>query len=97
MKVPQSYILISTEAILKAERMFGSEKALAKAIGVSRQCLSYWKYNTLLPYDIALLIYVVTKGEVDIDELRPDRKGLINKAYVLKSIADKRMRFISKY
>ena len=80
MQEQKGHIRISTEALYKAERIFGSEKAFAKIIGVSRQCLSYWKFNTLLPYDMALRVYVATNGEVDICELRPDCKGLTRKA-----------------
>jgi DNA-binding transcriptional regulator YdaS (Cro superfamily) len=69
-------IAVSSAAISKAAKIFGSEAALAKKIGVSKQKLNYCK-DTLLPYEMALSIYLVTDGKVDINELRPDRKPLM--------------------
>ena len=78
-------IITSTEAINKAEKMFGSGTALAKKIGTTRQRLYYWKSNTLLPYEKAMAIYVVTDGAVSIDELRPDQKAWTRKFKALSA------------
>ena len=71
-------IIISRNAIEKAAKIIGSETALAKKIGVSKQRLNYWK-NALMPYDMAIAIYLITEGKVDIDELRPDKRFLTKK------------------
>ena len=68
-------IIISRNAIEKAGRIIGSETALAKKIGISKQRLNAWK-NSLMPYDMAIAIYLITDGKVDIDELRPDKRFL---------------------
>jgi DNA-binding transcriptional regulator YdaS (Cro superfamily) len=79
MKRPKGAIIESADAIVKAAKIFGTEKALAEKIGVSRERLFYWKINTLLPYDKAVSIYIVTDGQVDINELRPDLRRLTKK------------------
>lgn len=79
MKGFRGAIITSAEAINKAAKIVGSEKALAAKIGVNRQNLNYWKFNTLLPYDKAAAIYVITDGMVGIDELRPDQQRLTKK------------------
>ena len=95
MKEHIEYIKTSTRAIFKAEKIFGSERALATALGVNRQNITYWKFNALLPYDKAMAIYVATDGRVDINELRSDCKDLTKRAELLilkkhrKKIVDK--------
>jgi hypothetical protein len=77
MKVPREYKEISTRAIIKADRLIGSENALAKIIDVNRQNINYWKSSHgLPPYDKAVKICVATKGKVTLYELRPDLKSL---------------------
>jgi len=74
MKIAYGVMAHSVIGIRKAEKMFGSEKALAEKIGVDRQRLSYWKTVTLIPYEFAVEIFMVTGGKVTLDELRVDRK-----------------------
>lgn len=83
MEVLKGILLISANAIMRAAKIVGSEKILAKKIGVSRQLLNYWKHNTLLPFDMALAICLVTKGVVALHELRPDLKGKIREYEIL--------------
>lgn len=78
MHTSKGAIIDSGAAIARAAEMFGSEAALAAAIGVKRQTLNYWK-GSLLNYEKAMDIYVATKGKVDIDDLRPDLRGLTKK------------------
>lgn len=76
MQTLKGNLIISANAIVKAAKMFGSERALAEKIGISRELLHYWKSNKkLLHLDKAIDIYIVTGGEVSIYELRPDLKG----------------------
>lgn len=77
MRVVDQYKEISTRAIIRAGRIIGSGNALAKKIGVTRQSINYWKSPLgFPPYDKAAAIYVVTNGQVSLDELRPDLKSL---------------------
>ena len=72
MKVTKGTILTSATAINEAIKIIGSERALAKAIGVYRQSIRYWRNNALLPCDKALKIFRATEGKVKLNELRPD-------------------------
>lgn len=79
MKILREYKVISTRAIIKAERLVGSETELARIVGVNRQNINYWKSPHtcgLLPYDVAIRITMATRGEVTLYELRPDLKYL---------------------
>lgn len=84
-------IITSTNAIIKAQELLGSERALAKVIGVSRQNIGYWKYHTFPPCDKAIEIYVATGGAVSLSELRPDLIGLMKKykALLFKELSEK--------
>jgi DNA-binding transcriptional regulator YdaS (Cro superfamily) len=84
MEILDGYIEISVRALIKATRLFGSEHALAKKLGVSRQSVNHWKMsNKPIPYDKALKIYIATEGRVELDELRPDLKNEIKKGEML--------------
>ena len=72
MKLTKGIILTSAIAISKAIKIVGAERALAKAIGVYRQSIRYWRNNTLLPCDKALKIFRATEGKIKPNELRPD-------------------------
>jgi DNA-binding transcriptional regulator YdaS (Cro superfamily) len=85
MKEPIGALIISRNAIIKAAKIVGSEKILAERIRVSRQILNYWKHNTLLPYDKAIEICLVTRGEVSIYELRPDFKNKMKEFMLMMS------------
>ena len=63
-------------AIIKAERIKGSGTKLAKAAGVSKQRLNDYKQNRLLPYEMAVRIFIAVGGKVTLEELRPDLKSL---------------------
>jgi len=99
MKVPKGSVITSAEAIVRAIKIIGSERALAKLIGVNRQSFRYWKLNTLLPCDMAIKICVVTGGRVGLTELRPDLEGVLGKweALIFRKSEDKKVEFISKY
>jgi len=77
-KTLKSGIIASGKAIDKASKLLGSEIILARQLGVSRHNVHYWKFNTLLPYDKAVAIHIITNGKISLDELRPDLK-LLNK------------------
>lgn len=77
---------LSSEAITKAEKIIGSEKELARKIGVCKQKLNSWKLRSLIPYHMAVAIFITTKYRVDIDELRPDLKSFTKR--FRKSIVD---------
>lgn len=77
MKVINGLVLTGAEAIIRAIKIVGSERALAKLIGVDRQKLRYWRLNAVLPCDMAIKICVATNGQVTLAELRPDLKGVM--------------------
>lgn len=79
MKTLKAGVIASGIAIDKASRLLGSARILARQLGVSRHNIRYWRFNTLLPYDKAVAIHVITKGRVSLDELRPDLKLLNRK------------------
>ncbi|MEI8055471.1 MAG: YdaS family helix-turn-helix protein [bacterium] len=63
----------SNRALTKAEQLYGSASELARKIGISKQRFNYWKSGkTLLPYDKAVKIFIVTDGRVSLYDLRPD-------------------------
>ena len=90
MKTLKAGVIVSAIAIDKAAKIVGSERILAELLGVSRQNIRYWKFNTLLPYDKAILICDITKGKVSLDELRPDLKSLNRKILILFEGIDKK-------
>lgn len=66
-------IKCSNKALTKAEELCGSASALAKKIGVSKQCFNHWRSGkTLLPYDKAVSVFIITGGRVSLYDLRPD-------------------------
>lgn len=70
-------IKCSNKALAQAERLYGSASALAKRIGVSKQCFRYWRSGkTLLPYEQAVKIFIITRGKVSLYDLRPDLSWL---------------------
>lgn len=59
--------------LLKAIRYFGSQKALAKALGVKQQAVSDWLNRQChIPYNHVLKIACLKKGKVTPLELAPD-------------------------
>lgn len=64
-------------ALIKAIRCMGTEKTIAKALGVTRQNINYWKNHALsIPYRHVLEIERLTKGAVTRYELAPHEKKL---------------------
>ena len=73
METPAKLAERSKRALMKAVRLCGSTQDLAKKIGITKQHLNYWKSgSSLIPYDIAARIFIITKGQASIYELRPD-------------------------
>lgn len=85
MKTFRKGIITSALAIDKASKLVGSDRRLARQIDVSSQSILYWKFNTLLPYDKAVAIHIITNGKVSLDELRPDLKLLNKKITIVTS------------
>lgn len=64
-------------ALFKAIRFFGSQTALAKAIGVNQQAISNWlNREDHIPYPQVLKIVAATRGFVSHHELAPEEKTL---------------------
>lgn len=64
-------------ALFKAIRFFGSQTALAKAIGVNQQAISNWlNREDHIPYKQVLRIVAATRGLVSHHELAPEEKIL---------------------
>ena len=76
-------------ALQRAIDIFGTQKDLAKAIGVTPAAVWQWmhkdalKRNKISP-DKAYLIEQVTKGEVRREELRPDIFGPVKYGETIK-------------
>ena len=85
MKTLKAGVIASGVAIDKASRLLGSERSLIKRLGIGRHNIRYWKFNTLLPYDKAIAIHIITNGKVTLDELRPDLKSLNKKITIATS------------
>lgn len=59
--------------LLKAIRYFGTQRALAEALGVKQQSISHWlNRENSIPYTQVLKIVCVTQGSVTFEELAPD-------------------------
>jgi DNA-binding transcriptional regulator YdaS (Cro superfamily) len=68
---------MSNQGFFKAVKYFGSQQALAKAIGVSPQAVNHWANREhRLPYVQALKIFILTEGSVSLNELVPEQKEL---------------------
>jgi len=63
-------------ALIEAERMAGSESALATIIGVSRQLLNHWKLTGQVPYKKGIAISIFTCGKVSLYRLCPEDRDL---------------------
>jgi DNA-binding transcriptional regulator YdaS (Cro superfamily) len=62
--------------VQKAIKILGSQTALAKALGISQQGISYLLRHTSKPTaEMAKRIEKVTKGKVTRSQLRPDLYG----------------------
>ncbi len=77
--INRAVLIQSAIGIRKAEDWAGSETALAALLGIRRQKLNYWKLYGLIPCDKAMEICAVTKGYVDLLELRPDIRMVLKK------------------
>ena len=78
--INRAVLIQSAIGIKKAEDWAGSETALALLMGERKQKINYWKLYGLIPFDMAMKMSVITKGYVDLIELRPD-VGVILKKY----------------
>ncbi len=68
---------MSTPGFFRAVKYFGSQQALAKAMGISPQAVNHWANREhRLPYVQALKIFVLTAGTVSLDELAPEQQEL---------------------
>ena len=98
MKTTHIIVEHSKRELMKAIRLFCSAKVLAEKIGVSKQRVNYWKSSeVLMPYDVAVKIFVVTDAQVDIHELRPDLVNL-TKEYenlLIKKYIEHKTRYLS--
>ena len=66
-------------ALYKAIHYFGSQEALAKAIGVKQQSISNWlNRENAIPFKQVLKIFAATNGYVSYHELAPQEKQLNN-------------------
>ncbi len=63
------------EALKKAADYFGSQAALAGALGVGPMAISSWKKRGRVPTHRAVEIERMTGGAVTKEELRPDVFG----------------------
>ena len=73
------------DALNSAAKIVGTKKKLATRIGVTKQVINFWMtHDTPLPYDKALAIYAATKGEVNVDDLRSDCRGIFDEAVVVR-------------
>lgn len=65
-----------TQALAKAIEVVGTQAALAKALGVTQQAVSYWvTTETPVPAEYCGAIEKATAGEVKRAQLRPDIFG----------------------
>jgi DNA-binding transcriptional regulator YdaS (Cro superfamily) len=77
MKKLKKIITLSNKTLAKAEQLYGSATALAEKIGVSKQVFSYWRSGkTLLPYEKAIEIFIITNGKISLYDLRSDLASL---------------------
>jgi DNA-binding transcriptional regulator YdaS (Cro superfamily) len=61
--------------LLKAIRYFGSQRALAEAIGVKQQVISHWLNRELtIPFKYVLKMCLMTKGQITLAELAPNNE-----------------------
>jgi DNA-binding transcriptional regulator YdaS (Cro superfamily) len=59
--------------LFKAIKYFGSQQALANAIGASQRTISYWlNREKRIPYKYAVNIFYKTKGHISLNELAPE-------------------------
>lgn len=67
--------------LLKAIKFFGSQRALAEALGVRQQAISNWLNREFkIPYRQVMKIVCLTKGSVRVEELAPGEEEL-NKSF----------------
>jgi len=61
------------KGLFKAIRYFGSQKALANAIGASQRSVSNWlNRENKIPYQYVIRIFYHTKGNISLNELAPE-------------------------
>lgn len=72
-------VIMLQNGLYKAIRYFGSQQALAEAVGVTQQTVSHWVNRTSgIPYRQVLKIVFVTHGYVTAQELAPQEE-MMNK------------------
>lgn len=58
--------------VQRAVKVCGSQSALARALGVSRQAVSNWTAGAIPGWDVAQRVHEVTQGKVPVWMVRPD-------------------------
>ena len=72
--------MIKYNALAEAISIVGTERLLAKKIGVPQSRIQYWKNSAkFIPYDKAIAIYLATNGRVSAESLCPDKSKLTKK------------------
>lgn len=63
--------------LYKAIRYFGSQRALADAIGASHRAISNWlNREKKIPYQYVVNIFYQTNGNISLNELAPEHSEL---------------------
>lgn len=66
--------------LFKAIKHFGSQQALASAIGASQRSISHWlNREKRIPYHYAVNIFFLMNGRISLDELAPEHFKLNRK------------------
>ncbi|MBL4647490.1 MAG: helix-turn-helix domain-containing protein [Gammaproteobacteria bacterium] len=72
--------MMEYNALVEAISIIGTERLLAKKIGVPQSRIQYWKHSAkFIPYDKAIAIYLATNGKVSAESLCPDKSKLTKK------------------
>ena len=64
-------------ALMAAIRYYQSERALARALGVTQPTVQYWKRIGQIPFDQAMRLVVLTQGAISLTQLRPDMTNVL--------------------
>ncbi len=69
---PHVFIVGGMNALKAAEKVIGSQSALARAVGVVPQVVNNWHRRGNVPADYCPSIERATQGQVTCEQLRPD-------------------------
>lgn len=68
------------KGLFKAIKYFGSQKALANAIGASQRSISNWlNRENKIPYQYVIRIFYRTEGKIPLNELAPENHEINSK------------------